>query len=89
MSGAYNANGQQTVSSESAIDAIAITTSDSTVYSPPLRGIYVGVTGNINVITPNGTTVLFSNVPAGFILPVYCSRVKATSTTATTLIGLV
>lgn len=81
--------GQTRTSDESANDAVVIIASDSTKFIPPLRGIYVGVAGNIQVITAGGTTVLFSNVPAGFILPVEVQAVMATNTTATTMIGLI
>ena len=85
--GGTDPEGQLNTSDGPAIDAVAVTASNSTVYSPPLRGLYVGVTGNINLVTSNGNTVLFSNVPVG-ILPVWCSQVLSTSTTASSIIGL-
>lgn len=88
MSGAYNAEGQLNTADTSAVDVVAITTDDSALYNPPLRGIYVGVTGDIQIESPVGNTVLFSSVPAGYILPVYCSIVYATNTTADNLVGL-
>lgn len=81
--------GQERTSDESAIDAVVITPSDATRFIPPLRGVYVGVTGNVAVITAGGSTITFSNVPAGFILPVWCQAVMSTNTTATTMIGLI
>lgn len=67
--------------------AAAITPSDVTVL-PVTRGIYVGVTGNLNVrMAEDGTTVLFSNVPVG-ILPIQVDQVLSTSTTATTMVAL-
>ena len=88
MAGGTNANNEVTVSSESAVDAVAITKSDSTVFTPPLRGIYVGGTGDVAVTTMLGTVITFTAVPAGFILPVYCSKVMSTNTSATSMVGL-
>ena len=66
-----------------------ITPNDST--DLPLsvcRAIYVGAGGNISIVDLSGTTVVFTAVLAGSILPVQTARVNATSTTATALIAL-
>ena len=65
-------------------DAEAITKSDTAdnTYS----GIYVGGTGAVAVVTEAGTTVTFSAVPAGVILPIRVTKVLA-ATTATLLVG--
>jgi hypothetical protein len=68
--------------------SFAITPSDSVNFTYAIRGIYVGGTGNIVVVNENGSTVTFSNVPVGLILPVRCIRVNSTSTTATLMVGL-
>ena len=68
-----------------ATDAVAITTSDSTTYDPPLRGLFIGGAGNVNVVTVAGNTVLFTGAIAGSIIPIACTKVMATSTTATTI----
>jgi hypothetical protein len=52
------------------------------------RRLYVGGTGNVNVVTSGGDTILFSGVPAGAILPVQVVQVKSTSTTATLIVAL-
>jgi hypothetical protein len=67
---------------------VAITPNDSTVLDPTPKGIYVGVSGDIAVIMEDASVVTFPSVPAGIILPVSVSRVKATGTTASGLIGL-
>lgn len=67
--------------------AFAITPHDSTNFTRETRGIYVGGAGNIVAIL-NGAAVTFSNVPAGAILPIRATRVNATNTTATALVGL-
>lgn len=66
----------------------AITPHDSTNFSFTVRGIYVGVTGNVVAVNEAGTAVTFIGVPAGTILPVYANRVNSTSTTASSLVGL-
>ena len=50
-------------------------------------GFYVGTTGNVNVVTSRGNTVLFTGVPAGTIIPLCISSVRATNTTASTIVG--
>jgi hypothetical protein len=69
-------------------DAFVVTPSDTVNFSNPARALYVGTTGNITLVTMSGSTVLFTAIPAGTILPVACSRVNATATTASTIIGL-
>lgn len=50
--------------------------------------LYVGVTGNIKVDSPNGDVgILFTNVPVG-MFPVAVAKVYQTGTTATGLVGI-
>ena len=68
---------------------IAVTKSDSTVYNPPLRQLYIGTTGDVTVETQEGTTIVFKGVPAGaFIGPFFVSKVKA-ATAAGDIVGFV
>ena len=67
-------------------DGFAVTKSDSTVIR--FDALYVGGTGDVTVRTARGTTLLFSAVPVGTILPVSGDRVMA-ATTATLITGLV
>jgi hypothetical protein len=65
----------------------AVTKSDTTDLGP-VRSLYVGGTGD--VVISNGLTgagITFSAVPAGFVLPVQCTRVLA-ATTATLIVAL-
>jgi hypothetical protein len=64
-------------------DAALITTSDTVTFNPSV--LYIGVGGNVRVLTAQGTDILFSAVPAGFILPVQVIRVYATNTTASSM----
>jgi len=71
-----------------ASSAIAVTPSDSTPLSNVTRWMFVGGTGNLTVVMNDGTTAEFPGVPAGTLLPVRVSQVKATGTTATEIVAL-
>lgn len=66
--------------------ATEVTPSDATVVS--FRGLYVGGAGNVSILTALGDTVTFANVPAGGYVLCACVRVRATGTTATSIVGL-
>ena len=71
-----------------ATNAVAVSLSDSTNFSfGQCRALYVGVSGDITLDTPNQTAVLFKSVPIG-ILPVAAVRVRTTGTTASSLLAL-
>lgn len=68
--------------------AQAITPSDADVFARPVS-VYVGTTGNVNVVPANGATaVTFVGVPAGSMLPVRVVEVNSTSTTASNLVAV-
>lgn len=69
-------------------EAEAVTTSDTVNLTGTARALYIGGGGNVNVIMPDGTTVLFVGAGSGTILPVRVRRVMATSTTATSIVAL-
>ena len=69
-------------------DAAAVTPSDSTPLTKSARALYVGTGGNLNLVTTDGQTALFKNLPSGSILPVRTSYVLATGTTATDVVAL-
>lgn len=71
-------------------DAVAVTPSDSVIFVPPLRGLYIGsisVGATLTVVTAGGNTVQFTSVVAGTFVPVACAQVKATGTAATNIVG--
>lgn len=70
------------------VGAFAITPSDSVDFTKVPRAIYVGGTGNIVFVNLDNTTVTFTAVPVGTIIPCVCRRINATLTTATALVGL-
>ena len=69
--------------------AVAIVPSDTEDLGRITRSLYVGGVGDLSVIlVDDGAAVLFVAVPAGSFLPIRASRVRATGTTATNLVGL-
>lgn len=72
-----------------AVSAASVTPNDSTDLAfTPTRALWVGGAGNINVDMADGTTVLFSGLAAGTLLPIQVKRVRATTTTATLIVAL-
>ena len=63
-----------------------ITPSDDNDLSHDVRGLYIGVTGDVTFITVEGDTDTYYNHPVGY-LPGQIKRVKATGTTATQISG--
>lgn len=75
--------------SSPARNAFAITPSDSADLAFLTRGIYVGGAGNLSVILADDTDpVSFVGVLAGTLLALRAKRVRATGTTATSLVGV-
>lgn len=75
--------------SSPAIQAFAVTKSDTTVFPRPTKALYVGGAGDVAVLLADDTSpVVFSAVPAGTFLPVRVSKVLSTGTTATLILGL-
>lgn len=70
-----------------ALRGIAITPHDSNNLAMPTRAVYVGGGGNIVAIM-DGEVVTFVAVPTGTILPIRCTRINSTNTTATSLVAL-
>ena len=68
--------------------AFAITPSDTVVISPPTRAVYVGTTGNITAdFIDGGTSILLNAVPVGMYWW-RVSKIHATGTTASNIIGM-
>lgn len=72
-------------------DAVNVSTgSDSTVYMPPLNGFIAGSTAGgsvVTIITPAGNSIPVT-VVAGVAVPLQCSKIMATGTTASAITGL-
>ena len=69
-----------------ATGAAAITPNDSSEVD--FNGIYVGGAGNLTVTLLDGSVVTLTAVIVGTIYPLRVTKVLATGTTATNLIGL-
>lgn len=52
------------------------------------RALYVGQSGSLSVEMADGGIVTFEGVPAGSMLPIRVSKVRATDTSATAIITL-
>ena len=66
----------------------AITPADGTVLEKPTRGLYLGGGGDVTVDSMEGVQVTFVGLAAGQIHPIRCTRVYATGTTATDIVGV-
>jgi len=67
----------------------AITPSDSTVYTPYLRQLYIGVSGNLRVKFAEDSAVTnFVGIPQGTFVTGSIQQVHSTGTTATSIVGL-
>lgn len=68
----------------------AITPVDATDLASVTRGIYTGTGGTLVCVLEDDTsTVTFTNVPAGIVLPLRIKQVYSTGTTASMgLVGL-
>ena len=71
------------------VSAFAVTKSDSTVFSPPTRFLWVGGAGNVAVVmNQDAAAVTFLAVAAGTRLDISVTKVMSTNTSATNIIGV-
>ena len=68
--------------------AVVVSPSDTMNLPYVARGIYVGTSGNIAILTFGGDSIVFQNVQSGSIIPVSTIRVLATNTTASNIVAL-
>ena len=68
--------------------AIAVTPSDSATLVNATRALWIGGTGTLTVVMSDGTTVEFQGVPSGYLLPIICTQVKNTGTSASLIVAL-
>ncbi len=68
--------------------AVVVTPSDSVNLAGPTTALWVGGAGTITAVMMNGDTCLFSGIPSGVVLPIRCTRVNATGTTATLIVAM-
>lgn len=53
---------------------------------PKAGFLYVGVSGDVKVSFPDGSTVVFTALAAGIVHPILVSRVWSSATTATNIL---
>lgn len=70
------------------LNHFAITPHDSTSEAVNFRAVWVGVAGNVVIVSESGTAVTYVGAAAGSIIPMRGKRVNSTSTTATNLVGM-
>ena len=80
--------GSQELLSSPCDNAVAITPNNDVDLTYVTRAVWVGGAGAINVITSRGQTVLIAGIQAGTLLPIRVSRVLASSTSATNIVGM-
>ena len=65
----------------------AVVPSDTTIFSPPFRMLFIGGAGTITVVSMAGNSATYS-VIAGYLLQVSGAKVMATGTAATGIVAL-
>ena len=71
----------------SAVGALAVTPSNSTDLSSPIRAITIGGdAGTVSFIGWDGVTYTTGSLPAG-TYPIFATRIRSTGTTATSITG--
>jgi hypothetical protein len=82
--------GEIEVASLQGTSAFAIAPSNDANLVTTTIALYVGFTGDVNIVCSGDTEpVVFFNVPGGSFLPVKAKRVMASGTTASGIVGLV
>jgi len=68
------------------IHAVAVTPDNTNTFTNVSLSIYVGTTGNAEIVTQGGETTVFRNIPAGTIIPIQAVRVNISNTTASNMV---
>ncbi len=66
----------------------AITPDDAVDEADYFRGVYVGVTGDVDIVDIDGVSQVYKNAQQGSTIPMQGKRVNDTLTTATNLVGM-
>jgi hypothetical protein len=69
-------------------NAIEVVGEDSADLAYATRALYIGGGGDLRVRMLGGGTVTLANVPSGTLIPLRVTRIFATGTTATEILGL-
>lgn len=81
-------DGAHATLADPASDGLAVAPSDTEDLALSTRAIYVGSDGDVAVEMVGGTELVFAAVNAGTVLPVRATKIRATGTTATSIIAL-
>jgi hypothetical protein len=71
-----------------AFNAFPVTPSDTVDLAHVACAIYCGGAGDLSLVTVNGDTVTLVALVSGLIHPITASRIRATGTTATSILAL-
>lgn len=74
--------------SDPARNAASITPSDDDDLANVSKSLFVGGAGTLKIDTVGGSTVTFTGVVAGSIIPVRAAKIYATGTTATNIVSM-
>ena len=70
-----------------AIGGGAVTPSDTSDLAIASKRLWIGGAGAVKVNTVDGSTIVYTGVPAGVYLQIRATRVYATGTTATSIVA--
>jgi hypothetical protein len=73
---------------EPAFTTAAVVPSDTVPLAYLTRAVYVGTAGSLTVVDAGGNTTTFSSVPGGTMLPLRIQQIKATGTSAGSIVAL-
>lgn len=79
-------SGNVSIPDSSISTAATVTPSDATDLTTPSKWLYIGVSGDVEVVLAGGQTVIFCNLAVGFY-PIHATRIKAAGTTALNIIA--
>lgn len=84
-----NGSNSVQIKGSSATKVVAVAPSDSTnLTNGATKGLYIGGAGNVSVTMADGNDVTFTALASGVIHPISVLKVKATGTTATSILAV-
>jgi hypothetical protein len=72
-----------------ATHGFSVTPSDSADLPETTRALFVGTSGAVSLVLASGAEIVLTGVLGGSLLPLRAMRVRATGTTAASIVGLV
>lgn len=71
-----------------AAHALAVTPSDALPLPQTCRAVYIGSSGNLAAVMASGESLGFTGLQGGMIYPLRLSQIRATGTTAGSIVAL-